>query len=247
VDDLTRQGFPGKAVALLKKIERIQRRHIEEVNLAPVLKTDPEEDEPAPDSADAAARDAAPARPRVRQEDHFDDWLLGVARQAAAHRSPSARPAAPAPEQEALAGYLGGLRLSPLLQSLGDDDLAAVVQAFVLLRCAPGHVILTEGEPGQSVFVLASGSVRVFVRDGGGRNVEVAQLMEGAFFGEMATLSSRPRSATVTAAAHCELLELDRAALDALCAAHPGVRETMEEFYIARANARGARAPGDAP
>jgi CRP-like cAMP-binding protein len=85
------------------------------------------------------------------------------------------------------------------------------------------------------------------VREPGGRNVQVAELSEGAFFGEMATLSSRPRSATVTAAAPCELLELNRAALDALSAAHPRVRETMEEFYIARANARGARASADAP
>jgi CRP-like cAMP-binding protein len=250
VDDLTREGFPGKAVALLKKIERIQRRHIEEVNLAPILKVeleeveaDPEEPAPAPDPATPR-----PARPRIRHADHFDDWLLAMARQAAAHRVPPlARAAAPRPEDGALAGYLGGLRASPLLQSLSDDELAAVVQAFVLVRCAPGHVVLTEGEPGQSVFVLASGSVRVFVRDAGGRNVEVAELAEGAFFGEMATLSSRPRSATVTAAAPCELLELNRAALDALCAAHPRVRETMEEFYIARASARGARAPADAP
>jgi CRP-like cAMP-binding protein len=242
VDDLTREGFPGKAVALLKKIERIQRRHIEEVNLAPMLKVELEELEPPPDEVASAA--PPPARPRVRHEEHFDDWLLGMARQAAAHRTP--RPPRAAPEG-ALAGYLGGLRMSPLLQSLGDDELAAVGQAFVLVRCAPGHVILTEGEPGQSVFVLASGSVRVFVREAGGRNVEVAQLFEGAFFGEMATLSSRPRSATVTAAAPCELLELNRAALDALCEAHPRVRETMEEFYIARANARGARAPADAP
>jgi CRP-like cAMP-binding protein len=246
VDDLTREGFPGKAVALLKKIERIQRRHIEEVNLAPMLKIDLEEIElpPAPPPGGAAA---PPPRPRVRHEDHFDDWLLGMARQAAARRSPAPPRAAPGPEQGALAGYLGGLRVSPLLQSLSDDELAAVVQAFVLVRCAPGHIILTEGEPGQSVFVLASGSVRVFVREPGGRNLEVAELAEGSFFGEMATLSSRPRSATVTAAAPCELLELNRAALDALCAAHPRVRETMEEFYIARANARGARAPADAP
>jgi CRP-like cAMP-binding protein len=247
VDDLTREGFPGKAVALLKKIERIQRRHIEEVNLAPMLKVDLEEIELPPEPVPGAERAPAPARPPVRHEDHFDDWLLGLARQAAAHRSPPPPRAEPGPEEGALAGYLGGLRVSPLLQSLGDDELAAVVQAFVLVRCAPGHVILTEGEPGQSVFVLASGSVRVFAREAGGRNAEVAQLFEGAFFGEMATLSSRPRSATVTAAAPCELLELDRAALDALCGAHPHVRETMEEFYIARANARGARAPADAP
>jgi len=243
VDELTREGFPEKAVALLKKIERVQRRHIEEVNLAPMLKLDAIVDEgPVADDAGGAAG-SPPARPRPRLDDHFEDWLLAMARQAAAHKGPAPRPAAtPGPQAGSLAGYLGGLRVSPLLESLSDDELTAFVQAFVLVRCAAGHIILSEGEPGQSVFVLASGAVRVFVRDTSGSNAQVAELREGAFFGEMATLSSRPRSATVTAAGACELLELDRPALDALCRAHPRVRETMEEFYIARAGSEKAAA-----
>jgi CRP-like cAMP-binding protein len=245
VEELTREGFPEKAVALLKKIERVQRRHIEQVNLAPLLKLEPEP-EPADDEPAASAPRPPPSRPQVA--DHFEDWLLTMARQAAAHRGrPEAREAALPAGPGELAGYMGGLRASPLLESLDDDELAAVVQAFVLVRCAPGQIVLTEGEPGQSVFVLASGAVRVFVRDSTGRNVEVAELAEGAFFGEMATLSSRPRSATVIAAGACDLLELDRAALDGLCAAHPRVRETLEEFYIARAgSARAAEVRGTA-
>ena len=46
-------------------------------------------------------------------------------------------------------------------------------------------------------------------------------LGEGSFFGEISTLSGRPRSATITAAAACELLELDRVALDAISASSP--------------------------
>jgi CRP-like cAMP-binding protein len=248
VDELTREGFPEKAVALLKKIERVQRRHIEQVNLAPLLKLEPEPDPEGEGGEQAPAQERTPrARPQVQE--HFEDWLLTMARQAAAHRArPEAREAALPAGPGALAGYTGGLRASPLLESLHDDELGALVQAFVLVRCAPGQIVLTEGEPGQSVFVLASGAVRVFVRDSAGRNVEVAELAEGAFFGEMATLSSRPRSATVIAAAACELLELDRAALDGLCAAHPRVRETLEEFYIARAgSSKAAQARGTAP
>lgn len=236
VDELTRQGFPEKAVALLKKVERLRRRDVEEVNLAPLLHI-----ELAPDDAPAEDAPPEPAPPRRRPtgtQDRFEDWLLGLARQAAQARPGSAAAAEEEPPGSAgarLAGYLGGLRASPLFESLGEDELKAMVEAFALVRCAPGHVILTEGEPGRSVFVLASGQVRVFVRNAGGQNVAVASLREGAFFGEMAALSGRPRSATVTAITACELLELDRAALDSMCAAHPRVRETLEEFYIARA------------
>ena len=67
-----------------------------------------------------------------------------------------------------------------------------------------------------------------------GRNVEVAELAQAAVFGEIAALTDRPRSATVTAAAACELLEMDRAELAALDSSHPGVRATLEDLYIER-------------
>jgi voltage-gated potassium channel len=64
----------------------------------------------------------------------------------------------------------------------------------------------------------------------------VSALAEGAFFGEMATLSGQPRSATVTAASPCDLLELDRATLDRIAAKHPHVRQVLEEFSRRRAS-----------
>jgi CRP-like cAMP-binding protein len=78
--------------------------------------------------------------------------------------------------------------------------------------------------------------VKVFVRNPAGHNVVLCPLGEGAFFGEIATLSGRPRSATVTAASRCELLELDQPALEAILKVHPRVRDVLEEHYIARAN-----------
>ena len=82
----------------------------------------------------------------------------------------------------------------------------------------------------------------MFVRDPASRNVGLCELGEGSFFGEISTLSGRPRTATVTAAAHCELLMLDRTALDALTGAHPHVRAVLEQAYIERAGDEGAAA-----
>ena len=48
-------------------------------------------------------------------------------------------------------------------------------------------------------------------------------------------LTGRPRSATVTAASACELLELDVPTLDGICATHPRVRELLQQFHDARA------------
>jgi CRP-like cAMP-binding protein len=241
VDELTREGFPEKAVALLKKVERLRRRDVEEVNLAPLLRIELETEAPPP----AGAAPEPPPRLGPGTADRFEDWLLGLAHQAAV-----ARPVEPTAETEAapgsagarLAGSLGGLRASPLFETLAEEELKAMVETVPLVRCAPGHVILTEGEPGQSVFVLAAGHVRVFVRGEAGHSLEVASLRQGAFFGEIAALSGRPRSATVVAVTPCELLELDRAALDSVCASHPHVRQTLEEFSIARAGHQEAAA-----
>jgi CRP-like cAMP-binding protein len=58
---------------------------------------------------------------------------------------------------------------------------------------------------------------------------------EGEFFGEVSLLSGGARSATVTAATPCELLELDRRTLDDIARRHPRVRTIIEEFYAERA------------
>ena len=53
-------------------------------------------------------------------------------------------------------------------------------------------------------------------------------------------LTGSPRTATVVAAAPCELLELDRATLDGITATHPRVREVLQRFYEQRiATSRG--------
>jgi CRP-like cAMP-binding protein len=98
---------------------------------------------------------------------------------------------------------------------------------------------VSEGEPGDSLYILATGAVRVYVRDALRHATLVCVLGEGAFFGEIAALSGEPRSATVVAATPAELLELDRETLDGLAARHSRLRRLLEE-YCAR---RGAPLP----
>ena len=63
--------------------------------------------------------------------------------------------------------------------------------------------------------MISTGTVKTFVRDTTqGGQLLMRRLKEGDFFGEISVLSGKARSATVTAATHCELLELDRATLD---------------------------------
>ena len=242
-DDLAHAGYPEKAIAVLKKIEKIRRRDIEVVNLAPrpgaAVPERRRRPRPHPDASPAAV--AAAVRPGWGPQptaEFFEGWLVDVLRDRVKRSEAEERPRVEG-ERSALGsvrGYGPGLLASPLFEDFSDDELLAVIRGLRLLTFEAGDIIITEGEPGQSLFVLTTGTVKVFLRDPAGRNVALCPLGEGAFFGEIATLSGRPRSATVTAASRCELLELDKAALDAILEVHPRVRDVLEEHYIARAN-----------
>jgi CRP-like cAMP-binding protein len=244
-DELAREGFADKAVAIIKKIEQVQRRNVEVVNLAPLLRTDVAAALPDP----AALGVAAGPRPRAITDERFHGWLVDVVRDTVS--GPRSEGLSESERARAgLRGYGPGLLANPLFEGLREEELVAFIGGLKLLSFDPGDVIVTEGESGQGVFILSTGEVKVFVRGPDHRSVMVGTLGEGSFFGEISTLSGRPRTATVTAAAACEILELDRAALDAITATHPRVREVLETFSAARsadpevARARGERSSG---
>ncbi len=241
-DDLAREGFADKAVAILKKIEQVQRRNVEVVNLAPLLRAAPAQARPAPMTGWPAG--GRPARQRALTDDRLHGWLVDLVRDTVGKQEPPAPDALATP---AVKPYGPGLVANPLFEDFSEEELLAFIHGLKLLSFEPGDVIITEGEAGQSVFILATGRVKVFVRTPDHRSARLSELAEGSFFGEISTLSGRPRSATITAAAHCEILELDRAALDAISAAHPRVRSILQTFSTARsedpeaARARGQR------
>lgn len=123
---------------------------------------------------------------------------------------------------------------TPLFADFSTEELTEVIRGLRLRSFEPGEILVAEGEPGQSLFVLTRGRVRAFVRDAEGRQVEVRQLDEGEFFGEAAILTGQRRSATLTAAAACETLELDRATLDDIARRHPRVWNVLTEFHKSR-------------
>ena len=94
-------------------------------------------------------------------------------------------------------------------------------------RYCAGGIVLSEGDPGDSVFLLVSGSVRILVIGGHGRALEIRRLDAPDFFGEVAALSGQPRSATVIAVSDCDLLEIERSALERLLEARPAAKTIL--------------------
>ena len=124
-------------------------------------------------------------------------------------------------------------RGEPALPAFSVDEMVAVIAGLNLLIVERGDVIIRQGQPGNSLYMLTSGKVRAFVKKDG-KNVPVADLSEGAFFGEGSILTGKPRSATVAALTSCELLELDRPTLDDITSRHPHVMDVMREFAARR-------------
>jgi CRP-like cAMP-binding protein len=113
-----------------------------------------------------------------------------------------------------------------------------VIQGLRLLAFERGEVILREGDPGASLYMLTAGRVRAFRKDASGKQNAIGDLQEGAFFGEISILTGHPRTASVVALSRCELLELDRPTLDEITKTHAHVWDVLREF----ARQRGATA-----
>jgi CRP-like cAMP-binding protein len=92
-----------------------------------------------------------------------------------------------------------------------------------------GTVIVRQGEPGDCVYFIASGSYRV---ETDGRHV--ATLSTGDTLGEIAVLGSGVRTSTVVATTDGELLQLSGDSFRAALAGDPLVREDAEELARSR-------------
>ena len=119
---------------------------------------------------------------------------------------------------------------SPLLSELSEQELAAVFGELRLLVKNPGAIIYAAGEPEGGLYVLASGSARVYRPDEKGRCHQISMLKGGDFFGIDSVLNRGPRRHTVTAAETCELLEMDLGLFDRLAALYPKIRGQVERM-----------------
>ena len=124
---------------------------------------------------------------------------------------------------------------TPLFDGFSPEELVAVMRGLELVSFEAGDVIVAEGTAGDSMFILTTGRVKAYVKSPKGRSMKVQEFEEGDFFGEIAVLTGKPRTATLTAAVDCECLELNRATLDEITKTHPGVREVLKKFQKERA------------
>ncbi len=90
------------------------------------------------------------------------------------------------------------LKAVPFFTQLNDKELDVVRALATEKSYAKNAVVLTEGEMGDSLFMIQAGKVKVFIGDEEGREIILKILSPGAFFGEMSMIDKQARSASVT-------------------------------------------------
>ncbi len=106
-----------------------------------------------------------------------------------------------------------------------DDDLAVerLAGAGQVRACAPDEIVFRQGDPPwDGMYVVLSGTVRVYGETPEGDEIRIGSVTAGGLFGEVALLDRGPRTASVAAVSDCELLQLTRPAFEE-CLARLGV------------------------
>lgn len=121
---------------------------------------------------------------------------------------------------------LSWLRQIPLFNKLNDELLRYCVEKFMIEEAPPDQILFEEGSYGQKFYIIVSGSVSV-TKDNQEKNI----LENGDFFGEIALLYTRPRTARVTTLETCSFLVLHRNGFfDVINRLPAGAREELEKI-----------------
>jgi len=109
----------------------------------------------------------------------------------------------------------------PLFRQLSSDAIDKLSGLMVKESPKAGDSIFLAGERGDGLYVVDSGKVRIWVRDGDGNDVTLSELEPGNFFGELSVLDGGKRSANATASLDSTLHCLPRKEFEVFLLQHP--------------------------
>jgi CRP/FNR family transcriptional regulator/CRP/FNR family cyclic AMP-dependent transcriptional regulator len=113
------------------------------------------------------------------------------------------------------------LQRVPFLAALSEDDLRWLTERLRRRKYTRGDIIFQKDDPGQSLFIIESGSVRIYMPGTQGADLTLAVMGPGDFFGDQSLLDGRPRSASAMAAGDSVLLSLERSDFTTLMRSRP--------------------------
>lgn len=121
-----------------------------------------------------------------------------------------------------------------LLEGVPEEVRRRVLAGARLRRFARGEVVFHEGDPGDTLHLIAKGHVAVRTTTALGDTATLAVLGAGDFFGELALLEERPRTASIVALEKTETLALHRDDFDKIASDHPSVHAFLAQVLGAQ-------------
>ncbi len=123
----------------------------------------------------------------------------------------------------------------PLFAGFTQEEFTDFTKMMVVHILQPRQAIVKQGDTGKSVYIIASGSVKVWTTTPAGERLDLAVLGPSDFFGETAFLTGKPRNATVETIGDSVLLELTEEKLSELVVERPRVMQVLQEYSDMRA------------
>ena len=221
----TKAGFPLLGIVAIKMLTAVEKSYSDVLEvLAGLYSADSDRvspEAPAPQLPDLRRVEVTKAAENVDQVVPLSGAELGKLATKLAT------------DEKGLTDYPEKLHSIPLFSDLPEDAFAQLLEDLKLRRFSRDGVILREGDPGKSFFLLARGMVEVSKKVSE-ENLVLARLSDGSVFGEMALVSNEPRSATVRALSHVDLLELERSDLEKEARQMESIGQALKKFTRSR-------------
>ncbi|MEA2877549.1 MAG: family transcriptional regulator, cyclic receptor protein [Hyphomicrobiales bacterium] len=142
----------------------------------------------------------------------------------------SARPTSPKATFDKQAIF----RAHPLFGQLGADAISRLASYAHSKSAAAGTTIFERGDPGNSLFAVCSGTVKISNRSTEGKDAVFNLIKAGEIFGEIAMLDGHPRTADALAITDCDLLVIDRRDFVPMVTQSPEIALKLIEILCAR-------------
>ena len=119
------------------------------------------------------------------------------------------------------------LKEVPFFQLMDEQERAALAAALEVVRVAANQPLFNYGDPGDSIYIVRSGSVEIFIKDDTGKRIILETAAAGDYFGEISLLDGGPRTASVVVTDDLEAVRLDRPDLEQFLSRYPSAALDM--------------------
>ncbi len=126
------------------------------------------------------------------------------------------------------------LKSVPIFHTLGKESIDFIIQRLKFKTFGPDETVCKIGDPGDEMYIIINGKVKICIYDEQGNEKVVATLKGGDYFGEMALLTGEPRSASVITMEESEMFALHKNDFDLILEKFPSISISIGKIMSQR-------------